>query len=173
MVATLVLAGAVGAAAQQPQQGQMPPQPRPAMPQIKPQDEKVYGTNEPSQAQREADRLVSLSAERIIQLLNKETGVLLVIKRQFVKMAFAQGRLLEESDLTDEALFRYIREDAGVRNMVTRELERRNYIRPKPTQDEIAAEQRRKELYAYYYGLPPDKTGTPPPAPKNVSGSQE
>jgi len=109
----------------------------------RPQDQYIYGTQKPSQAQKEADRLVSLSPEQVIKTLQEEPGLLLVVKKRLVKVAFDQGRLLDESDLTDDAVFRLIREDGLIRALATHEIEDRNYIRPKPTNEELEA--RRKE----------------------------
>ena len=88
-------------------------------------------------AQNEAEQLVSLSAGQIITLLEKEPGLLLQAKRLLVQKAFEQGRLLDPQDLTDEALFRLLRDDYNVRVLITREIESRYYIRPKPTRDEL------------------------------------
>ena len=111
-----------------------------------PQDATVYGTRQPSQAQQEADRLVSLSPEQVIKTLQEEPGLLLVVKKQLVKVAFDQGRLLDESDLTDEAVYRLIREDSLIRALATRQIEDRNYIRAKPTNAELE-QQRKENLY--------------------------
>ncbi len=52
-------------------------------------------------------------------------------------MAFEQGRLLDPADLTDDALFRSLREDENARILTTDEVEDRQYIRAKPTQEEL------------------------------------
>ena len=101
--------------------------------------------NDPSQpalsrGEQEAEEQVSLSADRIIELLRQEPGLLLQVKKLLVREAFAQGRLLEPKDLTDEALFRLLQEDEGVRVLATREIEDRAYVRAKPSQGEIARE---------------------------------
>ena len=90
-----------------------------------------------SSAQRAAEELVSLSADTIIDLLRKEPGLLLQAKRALVMKAYEQGRLLDPKDLSDEALFRLIREDEQVRVLITREIEDRYYVRAKPTRDEL------------------------------------
>jgi protein involved in polysaccharide export with SLBB domain len=89
-----------------------------------------------SQAERAAEEIVSLSAEKIIPLLQKETGLLLEVKKLLVRKAFEQGRLLEASDLSDEALFRLIRDNDTIRVLITREIERRDYVRAMPTEEE-------------------------------------
>jgi hypothetical protein len=45
-----------------------------------------------SQAARQAEQDVSLSAEKLIALLQRETGLLLEVKKLLVRKAFEQGR---------------------------------------------------------------------------------
>ena len=80
---------------------------------------------------------VSLSAATIIDILRQEPGLLLEVKRVLVRKAYEQGRLLDPADLTDEALFQLLREDDNVRVLTTREIERRDYVRAKPTRQEL------------------------------------
>jgi polysaccharide export outer membrane protein len=90
-----------------------------------------------SRAEQEADRLVALSADQIISLLTDEPGLLLQCKKLLVRTAYEQGRLLDATDLTDDAVFHLLREDGIVRNLFTREIENRYYIRAKPTREEL------------------------------------
>src|SRR5436190_15846334 len=55
-----------------------------------------------SEAEQEAELKVSLSAEKIIEILRQEPGLLLQVKRMLIQKAYEQGRILESSDLTDE-----------------------------------------------------------------------
>ena len=103
-----------------------------------------------SRAEHAAEELVSLSPDRIIALLRTEPGLLLQVKKALVRKAYEQGRLLDPQDLTDDSLFRLVREDDNVRVLVTREIEDRYYIRAKPTREElerglVAREQLSKE----------------------------
>jgi protein involved in polysaccharide export with SLBB domain len=91
-----------------------------------------------SRAEREAEQMVSLSADRILYILRAEPGLLLQVKKALVRKAFEQGRILDPKDLTDDALFRIIREDDNIRIIATREIEDRSYIRAKPTREELA-----------------------------------
>jgi len=59
-----------------------------------------------SRAEKEAEQMVSLSADKIILILREEPGLLLEVKKALVRKAFEQGRVLSASDLTDDALFR-------------------------------------------------------------------
>jgi protein involved in polysaccharide export with SLBB domain len=91
-----------------------------------------------SRAEQEAEQLVSLSADKIIQILRQEPGLLLEVKKTLVRKAFEQGRVLNPDDLTDDALFRLMQEDPNARVIATREIEDRQYIRAKPRREEIA-----------------------------------
>lgn len=91
-----------------------------------------------SRAEQEAEQMVSLSPDKIILILRQETGLMLQVKKALVRKAFEQGRVLDPNDLTDDALFRLVREDDNVRVIATREIEDRQYIRALPTREEMA-----------------------------------
>jgi protein involved in polysaccharide export with SLBB domain len=91
-----------------------------------------------SRAEQEAEQMVSLSADKITMILQGEPGLLLQVKKAIVRKAFEQGRVLDPNDLTDDALFRLLREDQNVRVIATREIEDRSYIKAKPTREELA-----------------------------------
>ena len=97
-----------------------------------------------SRAEREAERMVSLSAEKIISILQQEPGLLLEVKKAFVRKAYEQGRLLDSQDLTDDTLFRLIERDETIRVLVTRQIEDRQYVRVKPTKEELERERQRR-----------------------------
>jgi len=101
-----------------------------------------------SRAEKEAEQMVSLSADKIIVLLQGEPGLLLQVKKMLVRKAFEQGRLLDAQDLTDEALYRLIAKDEKVRVLVTREIEDREYVRVKPSKEELAREEQLKTAQA-------------------------
>jgi polysaccharide export outer membrane protein len=92
---------------------------------------------ERSRAEQEAEKLVSLSADKIVSLLTQEPGLFLVCKRVLVRNAFSQGRVLTIDELSDDAVFRLVRDDQDVRILFTREIQNRSYIRAKPTQEEL------------------------------------
>ncbi len=91
-----------------------------------------------SRAEREAEQMVSLSADRILSILRQEPGLLLQVKKALVRKAFEQGRILDPNDLTDDALFNLIRQDDNIRVIATREIVDRSYIKAKPTREELA-----------------------------------
>jgi protein involved in polysaccharide export with SLBB domain len=89
------------------------------------------------QKDRDSEPMVSLSAVTIIDILRREPGLLLEVKKLLVRRAYEQGRLLDPADLTDDALFQLLNEDENVRILATGEMEKREYVRPKPTRKEI------------------------------------
>jgi len=91
-----------------------------------------------SRAEREAEQMVSLSADRIVAILRVEPGLMLQVKKTLVRKAFEQGRVLDPNELTDDALFRLLRQDESIRVIATREIVDRSYIRALPTRDELA-----------------------------------
>src|SRR5579862_4555013 len=95
-----------------------------------------------SQAEKEADSLVALSADKIVSLLTQEPGLLLVCKKMLVYTAYEQGRVLDPDDLTDDAVYRLVREDQNVRVLFTQEIVNRYYIRVKPTREELEKQER-------------------------------
>ena len=90
-----------------------------------------------SRAAQAADELVSLSAEKIIALLRNETGLMLQVKKLLVQKAYEQGRVVDSQDLTDESIFKMVREDEQARVIITREIEDRHYVNVKPRKEEL------------------------------------
>jgi protein involved in polysaccharide export with SLBB domain len=97
-----------------------------------------------SRAKEKADDIVSLSPDKIVSLLRQEAGLLLQVKKELVKQAYAQGRILGAEDLTDESLFRLIEQDERVRITATREIEERGYISVNPTREEVQAQNEKR-----------------------------
>jgi protein involved in polysaccharide export with SLBB domain len=87
--------------------------------------------------ERDPEPMVSLSAGTITEILRREPGLLLEVKRLLVRKAYEQGRLLDPADLTDDALFQLLRQDDNIRVLATQEIEKREYVRPKPTRQEL------------------------------------
>ena len=100
--------------------------------------ERVLAQVEP--CEREPEPKISLSAGAIVEILRREPGLLLEVKRLLVRKAYEQGRLLDPADLTDDALFQLLKEDDNVRVLATQEIENREYVRPKPTRREMESQ---------------------------------
>ena len=109
------------------------------------QTEQATQTN---RAAQEAEQRVSLSAVTITQILRNEPGLLLAVKKALVRKAYEQGRILDPTDLSDDALFQLLQEDNNARILATLEIEDRLYVNLKPTVGELRQEEERKRLSA-------------------------
>ncbi|MGI9101560.1 MAG: SLBB domain-containing protein [Terriglobales bacterium] len=109
-----------------------------------------------TQATRAAEEKVALSSDVIIGLLRSEPGLLLEFKKALVRKAYEQARILDPDDLTDDAVFELVRQDNNIRVIATQEIERRGYIRAKPTAEEA---QRHRVI-----ATTPAGSGAPPAA---------
>jgi protein involved in polysaccharide export with SLBB domain len=87
---------------------------------------------------------ISLSAESILEILRREPGLRLAVKRLLVRKAYEQGRLLDPADLSDDALYQLLRDDDNARVLATEEIEQREYIRAKPTREEMERDKIRR-----------------------------
>jgi protein involved in polysaccharide export with SLBB domain len=101
-----------------------------------------------SRAEKEAERLVSLSPDKIILLLRQEPGLFLEVKKMVVREAYAVGQVVDPRQLTDEFVFRRIREDEETRALITQQIVERGYIRAKPTREELAHEYAEEQQFA-------------------------
>ncbi|GAC1436538.1 MAG: hypothetical protein NVSMB58_27070 [Terriglobales bacterium] len=107
-----------------------------------------------SRAEKAAEQMVSLSPEKIISILQQEPGLLLQVKKMLVRKAYEQGRILDPQELTDEALYRLIRQDENIRVIATREIEDREYVRVKPSKEELENEQQQRGMGTYIPSSP-------------------
>lgn len=98
-----------------------------------------------SRAEKEAERLVSLSPDKIIVILQQEPGLFLEVKKMYVRRAFSQGQIVNAKDLTDDFIFRRVREDQEFCALITQQIVDRGYISPKPTREELAREFEERE----------------------------
>src|SRR5712692_5916182 len=90
-----------------------------------------------------ADNLdrVAATAEQILDVLNRDAGLMVELKRAIAQDAGESGQILEESDLSDGAVTERLREDLRTRVLATRLLQRYGYLLPKVNPDsELAAE---------------------------------
>jgi len=92
-----------------------------------------------------ADNLekAAASADQILEVVNKEAGLMVEFKRVLAQDAGASGQILEESDLTDLAIAGRLRADLHARALATRLLQRYGYLVPRVNPDsDLGAEQR-------------------------------
>jgi polysaccharide export outer membrane protein len=92
-----------------------------------------------------ADNLdrVAASADQILEVLNREAGLMVEFKRLLAQEAGISGQILEESDLTDRAVTALLYLDVRARVLATRLVQRYGYLVPRVNPDsELAAEQK-------------------------------
>ncbi len=83
------------------------------------------------------------SADQILEVVNKEAGLMVELKRLLAQDAGVSGQILEESDLTDVAVAERLRSDLRARVLATRLLQRYGYLVPRLNPDsDLGAEQR-------------------------------
>jgi hypothetical protein len=86
---------------------------------------------------------VAASADQILEVLNRETGLMVELKRFLAQDAGTSGQILEESDLTDAAVAERLRSDLRARVLATRLLQRYGFLVPRVNPDsELEAEQK-------------------------------
>jgi len=86
---------------------------------------------------------VAASADQILEVMNKEVGLMVELKRILAQDAGVSGQILEESDLTDVAVAERLRSDLRDRVLATRLLQRYGYLVPRLNPDsDLKAEQK-------------------------------
>ena len=84
---------------------------------------------------------VAASSVQIREVLLIDAGLLVEIKRWIAKEATDEGRIVEDSSLTDQAVFDRLDRDQVFRSVATRLLQRYGYLLPKPNPDSDLAKQ--------------------------------
>ncbi len=86
---------------------------------------------------------VAASADQILEVLNKEAGLMVEFKRILAQEAGISGQILEESDLTDLSVAERLRSSLRSRVLATRLLQRYGYLVPRVNpESDLAAEQK-------------------------------
>jgi protein involved in polysaccharide export with SLBB domain len=84
---------------------------------------------------------VAAPVEQIRAVLTKDPGLLVELERVVEKEAISKGQLVEDSDLTEQAIFDRLDEDAAFRATATRLLQRYGYLLPNVNPDSEMAKQ--------------------------------
>lgn len=84
---------------------------------------------------------VAASAIQIRDVLVKDAGLLVELKRWVAKEATDNGQVVEDSDLTDQAIFDRLERDVAFRSVATRLLQRYGYLLPSPNPDSSFAKE--------------------------------
>ncbi len=78
---------------------------------------------------------VAASGTQIRAVLVKDEGLLVELKRWVAKEATDSGQVVEDSNLTDQAIFERLDRDVAFRSIATRLLQRYGYLLPTPNPD--------------------------------------
>ncbi len=85
---------------------------------------------------------VAASAAQISDVLRKDAGLMVELKGWVAKEATERGQILEDSDLTDLAIFKRLENDLEFRSVATRLVQRYGYLLPKFNPESDAAKER-------------------------------
>ncbi len=85
---------------------------------------------------------VAASATQVEDLLRKEPGLLVELKRWVAKEATDRGQILDDAELTDQAIFERLTRELEFRARATRLLQRYGYLMPKLNPDSEEAKER-------------------------------
>src|SRR6202165_4390245 len=92
-------------------------------------------------AKENLDR-VAASADQLKEVLVKDAGILVELKRWVAKEATDNGQIVEDSSLTDQTIFDRLERDIAFRSVATRLVQRYGYLRPSINPDsEIGKQQ--------------------------------
>ncbi len=103
-----------------------------------------YGVEQSPDLTQENLGRVAASAIQIRSVLVKDEGLMVELKRWVAKEATDNGQVVEDSNLTDQAIFERLEQDIAFRSVATRLLQRYGYLVPTPNPDSDSAKQ--KEL---------------------------
>src|SRR5947208_7662602 len=103
-----------------------------------------YGDEQSSGLTQENLGRVAASAGQIGSVLVKDEGLMVDLKRWVAKEASDSGQVVDDSNLTDQAILERLQQDVAFRSVATRLLQRYGYLTPKPNPDSDFAKE--KEL---------------------------
>ena len=102
---------------------------------------------------------VAGTAEQILDILNRNTGLMVELKRWIAHDAGESGQVLEESDLNDNALAQRLNQDLRTRVIATRLLRRYGYLLPQLNPDSDQAQEQKLVLQERTRELPGTNRG--------------
>ncbi len=108
------------------------------------QGRNVYGVEQAPDLTQENLGRVAASAIQIRSVLVKDEGLMVELKRWVAKEATDSGQIVEDSNLSDQAIFERLEQDIAFRSVATRLLQRYGYLIPTPNPDSDFAKE--KEL---------------------------
>src|ERR1022692_2104016 len=112
--------------------------PRPAYEQSEP---KANRTPELSELAKENNSRVAASSAQIKSVLALDAGLLVELKRWVAKDATDNGQVVEDRNLSDDAIFDRLDRDVAFRAVATRLLQRYGYLMPTPNPESSYAKE--------------------------------
>src|ERR1700731_106760 len=101
-----------------------------------------HRVGEPSDLSQENLSRVAASADQLKEVLVKDAGILVELKRWVAKEATDNGQIVEDSSLTDQTIFDRLERDTAFRSVATRLVQRYGYLLPSINPDsEIGKQQ--------------------------------
>lgn len=94
-----------------------------------------YGVDQSPDLSQENLGRVAASATQIRSVLVKDEGLMVELKRWVAKEATDNGQVVEDSSLTEQAIFDRLDRDLAFRSVATRLLQRYGYLMPTPNPD--------------------------------------
>src|SRR2546426_216452 len=101
-----------------------------------------YGVEQSPDLTQENLGRVAASAIQIRAVLVKDEGLMVELKRWVAKEATDSGQIVEDSNLTDQAIFERLEQDIAFRSVATRLLQRYGYLIPTPNPDSDFAKEK-------------------------------
>jgi len=117
-----------------------------------------------------ADNLnrVAATAEQILEVVNRDAGMMVELKRAIAQEAGESGQLLEESDLSEGNIAERLHEDLRTRVLATRLLQRYGYLLPRVNPDSDLAAEHNLTMHARAQQLEQASGSPAPAAPQTV-----
>lgn len=118
---------------------------------------------------------VAASAAQLQTVLIKEAGILVELKRWVAKEATDNGQIVEDNDLTDQAIFDRLDRDLSFRSIATQLVQRYGYLLPNLNPDSDAAKEQDlilKERARRFVQLEAQEDAAPPAAQQTQSNKE-
>src|SRR5208282_2997994 len=90
---------------------------------------------------KENQNQVAASSIQIRDILVKDAGLLVELRRWIAKEATDNGQVVRESNLSEETIFERLDRDVAFRSVATRLLQRYGYLLPSPNPDSSLAKE--------------------------------
>ncbi len=103
--------------------------------------ETVSGQQARSELAEQNSSLVAASAAQIKAVLVQDPGLMVAVKQLVADEATSAGQIIDESDLTEEAIYERLEADGAFRSSVTRLVQQYGYLLPKVNPDSLLGKQ--------------------------------